>query len=178
MKSKSLIIAALTSQALALSEVLKITTGAEDSCSSLCLNRGKVFCGRTDFLAGYCCSATNGCDKSIQEEAPLCSNSVTDPMLKYFVCPRVSACGQKVFKANAEKHIDISINPFQTFMAPGDKCSYMLSVDDYDDGDMIELSAIDSNKMDLIIYHGGYSLTSASQKTILQNGKRYLIDGT
>lgn len=54
----------------------------------------------------------------------------------------------------------------------------MLSVDDYEKGDMIELSAIDSNKMDLVLFHGGYSLASANQRTLLENGKRYLIDGT
>jgi len=63
-------------------------------------------------------------------------------------------------------------------MQVDDKCSYLLSVDEYKQGDMIELSAIDSLKMDLVLYHGGYSLGSASQKTKLANGKRYLIDGT
>lgn len=111
-------------------------------------------------------------------EAPLCSDSVSDPLLKYFVCPRVANCGQKVFKANSSNHIDISINPFETFMSPGDKCSYLLSVDDYEQGDMIELSAIDSVKMELVLFHGGYSLGSATMRTVLDNGKRYLVDGT
>ena len=83
------------------------------------------------------------------------------------MCPRVSSCGQKVFKANSQHHIDISVNPFETFMQTGDKCSYMLSVDDYQKGDVIELSAIDSVKMELALYTGGYSLGSAHQKTIL-----------
>lgn len=47
-------------------------------------------------------------------------------------------------------------------MQVDDKCSYLLSVDEYKQGDMIELSAIDSLKMDLVLYHGGYSLGSAS----------------
>lgn len=111
-------------------------------------------------------------------EAPLCSDAVSDKLLKHFVCPRVSSCGQKIFKANAQNHIDISINPFETFMSPGDKCSYLLSVDDYEQGDMIELSAIDFVKMELVLFHGGYSLGSATMRTPLENGKRYLVDGT
>ena len=103
-----------------------MVSGRDDSCSTLCLDRGKVFCGRTDFQAGYCCSPLAGCPANILNEAPLCSNQVSDPLLKYFVCPSVSTCGQKVFKATSESHTDISINPFETFMAPGDKCSYML----------------------------------------------------
>ena len=87
---------------------------------------------------------------------------MTDPLLKYFVCPRVEKCGQKVFKANSQQPIDIAINPFDTFMEPGDKCSYLLSVDDYSEGDMIELSAIDTSKMELVLFNGGYSLGSAS----------------
>jgi hypothetical protein len=47
-------------------------------------------------------------------------------------------------------------------MEVGDKCSYLLSVDDYQTGDMIELAAIDSVKMDLVLFHGGYSLGSAT----------------
>ena len=43
---------------------------------------------------------------------------------------------------------------------------------------MLELSAIDSVRMDLILFHGGYSLGSSVHRTKLQNGKRYLIDGT
>lgn len=74
--------------------------------------------------------------------------------------------------------MDISINPFDTFLEVGDKCSYMLSVDDYAQGDMIELSAIDSVKIDLVLFHGGYSLGSSQHRTPLENGKRYLIDGT
>jgi hypothetical protein len=159
-------------------DALRIVTSDDDTCSSVCLNRGKVFCGRTDFQAGYCCSAEQGCSESVRREAPLCSNSVDDNLLKYFVCPRVTNCGQKVFKANSQKYIDISINPFETFMAEGDKCSYLLSVDDYQTGDMIELSAIDSLKMDLVLYHGGYSLGSATQRTVLKNGQRYQVDGT
>jgi len=159
-------------------DALRIVTGEDDSCSTVCLNRGKVFCGRTDFRAGYCCSAVDGCDAKVMEEAPLCSNSVDDPMLKYFVCPKVTSCGEKVIKAKAGEHIDISINPFETFMAAGDKCSYMLQVESYEEGDMIELSAIDSVRTDLFLYHGGYSLASAAKKTKLQNGKQYKIDGS
>ena len=133
----------------------------DDTCSSVCLNRGKIFCGRMDFQAGYCCSATDGCSDKVLEEAPLCSDSVEDELLKYFVCPSVSTCGQKVFKAVADKHIDISINPFEAFLETGDKCSYLLSVDEYGSGDMIELSAIDSSKIDLVLFHGGYSLGSS-----------------
>ena len=43
---------------------------------------------------------------------------------------------------------------------------------------MIELSAIDSNKINLQLYHGGYSLPSSQHQTHLENGKRYLIDGS
>ena len=63
-------------------------------------------------------------------------------------------------------------------MASGDKCSYMLQVESYEEGDMIELSAIDSVRTDLYLYHGGYSLASAAKKTKLQNGKQYKIDGS
>jgi hypothetical protein len=83
-------------------------------------------------------------------------------LLKYFVCPLVTNCGKKVFKANSQKSIEISINPFQAFMQVDDKCSYLLSVDEYKQGDMIELSSIDSLKMELVLYYGGYSLSSAT----------------
>ena len=63
-------------------------------------------------------------------------------------------------------------------METGDKCSYLLSVDSFAQGDMIELSAIDSNKINLQLYHGGYSLSSSQHQTHLENGKRYLIDGS
>jgi len=32
--------------------------------------------------------------------------------------------------------------------------------------------------MDLVLFHGGYSIGSASERTVLSNGKRYLVDGT
>ena len=70
------------------------------------------------------------------------------------------------------------MNPFETFLEVGDKCSYLLSVDDYQQGDVIELGAIDAVKMELILFTGGYSLGSAHQRTVLENGKRYHIDGT
>jgi len=114
-----------------------------------------------DFQAGYCCSATDGCPENVVDEAPLCSDTVDDDLLKYFVCPSVSKCGQKIYKAQAEKHIDISVNPFDTYLEAGEKCSYLLSVDKYEAGDMIELSAIDSSKVDLILFHGGYSMASS-----------------
>ena len=63
-------------------------------------------------------------------------------------------------------------------METGDKCSYLLSVDSFAQGDMIELSAIDSYKIDLQLYHGGYSLSSSQHRTHLENGKKYLIDGS
>lgn len=131
-----------------------------------------------DFQAGYCCSATDGCSEKIMQEAPLCSDTVTDELLKYFVCPSVKKCGQKVIKAVADRHVDISINPFDTFMDTGDKCSYLLSVDEFSQGDRIELSAIDSSKIDLQLFHGGYSLASSLHRTHLENGKRYLVDGS
>lgn len=114
----------------------------------------------------------------MRKEAPLCSNDIADEALKYFVCPRVSSCGQKVFKANNQNHIDISVNPFETFLQTGDRCSYLLSVDEYEEGDVIELGAIDSVKMELILFTGGYSLGSAHLETVLENGKRYHMDGT
>ena len=94
------------------------------------------------------------------------------------MCPKVKNCGQKIYKAKADSLTEVSINPFETFMAPGDKCSYLLQVDDYEAGDVIELSGIDSVRMELTLFHGGYSLGSSTQKTQLENGKRYLLDGT
>ena len=145
----------------AVQDAMRIVTSNDDTCGNVCLKRGKVFCGREDFQAGYCCAA-EGCKGTILEEAPLCSNATNDELLKYLVCPLIKNCGQKVFKANGQKSIEISINPFEAFMQVDDKCSYLLSVDEYKQGDMIELSAIDSLKIDLVLYHGGYSLGSAS----------------
>lgn len=164
-------------EAAAINDAVRITTSDDDRCASVCLDRGKVFCGRTDFQAGYCCGAA-GCNEDVQKEAPLCSNDVDDKTLKYFVCPRVTSCGQKVFKANSQHPIEISVNPFETFLQKGDKCSYLLSVDDYQQGDMIELGGIDQVKMELVLYTGGYSLGSAHQRTVLEHGKRYHVDGT
>ena len=136
----------LLSSCMAIQDALYVASSNDDTCTSVCLNRGKVFCGRTDFTAGYCCSA-DGCPDSVLSEAPLCSNSVDDDLLKYLVCPQVTNCGQKVFKATEHQILDISINPFETFMTEGDKCSYMLDVERYEAGDAIELSAIDYHKM-------------------------------
>ena len=88
---------AITSSATTAQEALRVISNDDDTCSSVCLNRGKIFCGRTDFQAGYCCSAIEGCSEKILEEAPLCSDTVDDELLKYFVCPSVSTCGQKTF---------------------------------------------------------------------------------
>lgn len=44
----------------------------------------------------------------------------------------------------------------------GDKCSYLLSVDEYSDGDTIELTVTDAVKNRLTLFYGGYSLASAS----------------
>lgn len=163
--------------ATALNDAVRIVNSNDDRCASICLDRGKVFCGRTDFQAGYCCG-TEGCSDEVKQEAPLCSNEMVNEALKYFVCPRVSSCGQKVFKANNQHHIDISVNPFETFLETGDKCSYMISVDEYQEGDVIELGAIDSVKMELVLFTGGYSLGGSHLETELENGKLYHIDGT
>ena len=87
-------------------------------------------------------------------------------------------CGQKVVRASASQAIEVGINPFETFMAKGDKCSYMIQVDDYQDGDMIELSQIDSVKMNLVLFSGGYSLTTSTNRLELVSGTKYMLDGT
>ena len=115
----------------AIQDAIRIVSSVDDTCSSVCLNRGKIFCGRTDFQAGYCCNS-DGCSDEVLQEAPLCSNSVDSDLLKYFVCPRVTQCGPKIHKASAEDVTYIAINPFETFLTEGDKCSYMLSVDNYE----------------------------------------------
>ena len=74
----------------------------------------------------------------------------------------MTQCGPKIHKASAEDITYVSINPFETFLTEGDKCSYMLSVDDYEQGDAIELSAIDYVRMELTLFHGGYSYATAS----------------
>jgi hypothetical protein len=35
--------------AAALQDALRIVTSDADTCASVCLDRGKIFCGRTDF---------------------------------------------------------------------------------------------------------------------------------
>ena len=101
-----------------------------------------------------------------------------DPLLKYATCPQVQKCGEKVIRAKAGSSIDVGINPFETFMEKGDKCSYMIQVDDFEEGDMIELSAIDKKQMDLVLFSGGYSLTTSTNRVELANGTKYLLDGT
>ena len=75
--------------------------GDTDVCSSLCLKRGKTFCGRSNFTAGICCSDIDGCpeEDKMQNDALICSDTISDPLLKHFTCPAVSGCGQKIVKA-------------------------------------------------------------------------------
>ena len=71
----------------AIQEALRIIESEDDTCSSICINRGKVFCGLKDFSAGYCCNGRDGCEKKVTDEAPLCTDAITDPLLKYATCP-------------------------------------------------------------------------------------------
>lgn len=43
---------------------------------------------------------------------------------------------------------------------------------------MIELSQIDSVKMNLVLFSGGYSLTTSTNRLELASGTKYMLDGT
>ena len=154
--------------------------GETDVCSSLCLDRGKTFCARADFTAGICCSESDGCPEQhkMSNNAVVCSDTIDDPLLKHFPCPMVASCGPKIVKAFLDQTTEISVSPVNTAQLVGDKCSYLLSVDEYSDGDQIELTVTDAVKNRLTLFYGGYSLASASKRISLEDGQRYQLDGT
>ena len=72
----------------------------------------------------------------------------------------------------------LSIDPSNAYLRSGDKCSYMLSVDNFQPGDYIEIYGVHTHLTDLTLFFGGYSPISSNKSLKLTNGKKYMLDGS
>ena len=69
------------------------------------------------------------------------------------------------------------VEPTSAFLTTDHICSYMLTIENYQDGDMIEISGVDAHLTGLTIFFGGYSPLTSNKSLKLANKRRYLLDG-
>ena len=72
----------------------------------------------------------------------------------------------------------LTVEPTSAFLSTDHICSYMLTIENYQEGDMIEISGVDAHLTELTIFFGGYSPVTSSKSLKLANKRRYLLDGT
>ena len=148
-----------------------------DQCEHECLDHGYEFCATTDYTAGHCCEGEGGCPTSVRAEAPICSSNVEFSLLQHFLCPFNLNCGAEKMVYATEERQRLAIDPAQAYLPAGDICSYMLTAGDFEEGDMVEISGVDTHLVDLTLFFGGYSPTSSNKALRLTSGKRYMLDG-
>ena len=72
----------------------------------------------------------------------------------------------------------LTVEPTSAFLSNDHICSYMLTIENYQEGDMIEITGVDAHLTELTIFFGGYSPVTSSKSLKLANKRRYLLDGT
>ena len=72
----------------------------------------------------------------------------------------------------------MTVDPTSAFLGAEHICSYMLTVDNYREGDMIEVFGLDSYLTEIPVFFGGYSPVTASKSIKLSNNRRYKLDGS
>ena len=69
------------------------------------------------------------------------------------------------------------VEPTSAFLTTDHICSYMLTIENYQEGDMIEISGVDTHLTELTIFFGGYSPLTSNKSLKLANKRLYLLDG-
>lgn len=119
---------------------IRISSNTDSACINNCIDVGRIFCPANDMMDGWCCDAADGCYPGETRLAPMCSDSTSLHTLKYFTCPINPNCGRsKELVAQDEPRIKF-VDPEDNELTFGDICSYQLKLEDYEDGEVLELS--------------------------------------
>ena len=110
-----------------------------------------MFCASSDFKSGFCCSENTGCSDDIRDAAYICS---TDLSNKSVTCPNDSRCGySKLFDINVE-WTRIFGDSTRSGFQEGEQCSYILNIEDYQEGETIEIDVVQLSNAKVSVYQG------------------------